>query len=956
MTYTQQYSFPNVSVRETIIGPTQFTSTWRNVIGVAAPFTKGPLLSKISSRQELVSLYGEDNALGSIAIRQALMQGATNFIVSRAIPSAKGAGSSISFTNPQGAVYSEPLIGATDNRTVGLTVDFSFISEPISQDSSLYAYAIGPTSTSYIKPVTNTDEELSLDFSGIGALVLVKSLSLSAENYDFFLRTTEDPELVTTEDLVTTGFEPIEGSNLATTTGVEVVKVIFPKASITNNNYVQAFQPGMRISSNAGGVTLASPGVIISELIDEDDLNYAFYAKVEVTTAGDGSFKLLIPAGSEPLPVVDIFKVYYRTSQNEYLPGDVIYFGASSTASGSQLLDSPISYLVLNRHDDPGIEKSLFFYNRGLLSEDPATEVPIGITYTVGKTSDTYINVLATTQTINFAKTRVAVGEVDENADGFPNTSLAFYKNKPVLEVLKELKKAIIDDSILGRLELDPVINETDLPYSLGFTIGITGEVGNNIQYTVNRISTNVGTADIEFTDNGVDLFGVANNFVGGVNELIPSQRFFYTRSGNKVLYLESISYGSKVYVNIKPVDESNFILEVREEVPTNSLALPNESFYLSNTGVDLSTGVYPETLSSKLLRAYYVPVIEAVGLGLSEVNFNQVPLRLAPPDEQAQFSDVSFPTHPDHVGAQYLQNISLVGGQEIDPSVALSEDSYVSAIERLNDQDVSIIIAPGVIAGDIRYEKAINALIQQADQATPYNGLRLAVLATPPKLTSSRAEILNSQYATKNLVLVGGYSTLTSARGIGLSQYGPEGFYAGLLATSDTYVSPASSYDNKFIIGASNLDTDGRLSMLDAYTNNNIEMLIVDRVSNKVKFLNGRTTSGDSAYKWVAIVRQTQHLIMNIVRNLEWARSAPNTPQSRARVAAAVDALLKSEQRRGAITGFKPTIVNSSDPERIAQGYMDLVIVWVPVFPADYITAEIIRSISTDFTIQVSS
>ena len=69
MTYTQQYSFPNVSVRETIIGPTQFTSTWRNVIGVAAPFTKGPLLSKISSRQELVSLYGEDNALGSIALR-----------------------------------------------------------------------------------------------------------------------------------------------------------------------------------------------------------------------------------------------------------------------------------------------------------------------------------------------------------------------------------------------------------------------------------------------------------------------------------------------------------------------------------------------------------------------------------------------------------------------------------------------------------------------------------------------------------------------------------------------------------------------------------------------------------------------------------------------------------------------------------------------------------------------
>lgn len=970
MTYTKQYSFPNVNVYETIKGPQQFTSDWRNVIGIAAPFNKGPLLGTITSRQDLVTLYGEDNSIGSTAIRQAMLQGATNFIVSRALPSAKGASGSISFSNPDGSVYTEPLIGATDNRTVGLTVDFSFISEPFTTDSNSKAYAISATGNGkYVVSQTNTDSAVTLaNYEGLGSLFLSKHATLDQTNYDFFLRTTEesDPDAVgyeSTTDLVATGFDAIAGSDIAIPldelgdpiTGVQVIKITFPKASITKDNYIQAFQPGMRILGAATGAVLAAPGVIVSELLNEDDLNYAFYAKVEVTSAGDGSFKLALPAGTEEFPTIDIYKVYYRTSENEYLPGDVLYFGGQGTAQ--QLLNSPISYLVLNRHDDPGVAKSLVYYTIDSVT-DAITEVATTITYKVGDSSDTYIKVLADNQTINFAKTSVEVGETNTLATDFPNTTLAFAKNKSVLEVLTELKRAIIDNPVLARLNLDVILNQTLLPYSLSFVLGIEGEVGNNIKYKVSRVSTGVGTADIVYEDNGDSLFGSNVNFVGGVNAVTPASRMFYDRGGNKVLYVEALSpglSGNNVLVNIIPVDQSNFRLEVREEAATGGISLPNESFFLSNTAVDLASGVYPETLSSKLIRAYYVPVIDATGTGSTSVNFNLVPLRLAPEDIQSPLSDVSFPTHPSHVGAQYLQNIALIGGSEpVVNSVNIPEESYIDAIERLENQDVAFITAPGLIAGDIRYEKAINALILQADQATPYNGLRLAILAAPPKLTSSRAELLNSQYSSPNLIIVGGWSTLTTSRGIGLTQYSSEGYYVGLLATTDTYISPSSSYNNKYIQGATNLDTDSRLSMLDAYTNNNIEMLHVDRVSGKVKFLNGRTTSGNLNYRWVAIKRQTQHLIMNIVRNLDWARSAPNAEDTRQRVASAVDALLKSEQRRGAIAGYRPTIINNNDTARQALGYMDLIIVWTPVTPADYINVQMIRTISTSLTIEI--
>lgn len=978
--FTRQYSFPNVSVKESVRGPQEFNAVWRNTIGVAAPFSRGPLVARISSRQELVNLFGEDNSLGSIAVRQAMLQGATNFVISRALPKAKGSFGSINLANPRDPLSLQPLIGSTDNRTVGLITDFSFISNVISPDGSLSAYATNELGNRTVIPEVNTGSFLeNLDFDGIGSLSLVRVNTLSQDSYDFFLRTDSTSIDTDTEQLVTAGFEAITSSNISATLGNDgvtpqerIFKVIIPKSALPNDRYVQAFVPGMRIKAGTtvdGIVFTGDYGEIVSELENKDALNYFFYVKATVASVGaDTSFKLEIPAGlvastgttAAEFPIIDVYRLFFTPNSNEVLPGDVHYFGA--TPSTTSLSSLPVGYLLFDRKQSPGVSIPISYYTNSGADDSVLSVQNTSVMYKVGEVTDSYVKVVSRNQTINIAKTSVYVGETDQSIVlTNPNTPKAFTPNQSVSSVLTQLKDQLMSNNVLTVLNSDVVVNISTYPYSLTINLGAEGEIGNNLIYRMKRVAKDLGApADIIFEDNGENQFDIFNNFIGGVDAIVPATRFFYNRVGRPVLYVEALSpgaSGNNIRVNVRPIDDSNFLLEVREVVPAGQKALPTESYYLSNTTVDLATGIYPETLSSKLIKAYYVPVLDAIGLGNNTIDFNQSPVRVAPPDFESNLSDVSFPTHPSHIGSEFTQNIALVKGKEpANYSNVTPEEAYLDAIDRLNEQDVAFIMAPGLVAGDVRYERAINSLIQQADQATPYNGLRIAILSAPPKLTPSRAELLNSQYSSPNLVIVGGWSSLATARGIGLNQYSPEGFYAGLLSVTDTYISPASSFANNFVVGVRNVDTDARLSSLDSYTNNNIEMLYLDRVSGKVKFLHGRTTAGNLDNRWISIRRQSHHLIMNIVTNLEWARSAPNDPETRARVASAVDALLKTEQRRGAIAGFSPSSIDGSNPDRIAQGYMDIVITWTPVFPADYISVELIRTISNQFSLQLNA
>ena len=89
---TKKYSFPSINVTEVVRGPINENIPWRNVIGVAAPFSKGPKLARISnSRKDFIALFGEDQSLGSVFVQQAMLQGASEFVISRVLPENKSA-------------------------------------------------------------------------------------------------------------------------------------------------------------------------------------------------------------------------------------------------------------------------------------------------------------------------------------------------------------------------------------------------------------------------------------------------------------------------------------------------------------------------------------------------------------------------------------------------------------------------------------------------------------------------------------------------------------------------------------------------------------------------------------------------------------------------------------------------------------------------------------------------
>lgn len=971
--FQRQYSFPNVSVRETIRGPQPFTSIWRNTIGIAAPFTKGPLVAEINSRQQLVNLFGEDNSVGSIAVRQAMLQGATNFVISRAIPRPLGAYGSVSLASNGDPTNPYPTIGLSNNRTVGLRVDYSYVSNPNVIDSNTVAYAIrSGGSTRSITPVTSVDDSEfgDLDFSGLGYISLVKAYTLHKEKYAQMMRNAGQEAAAYN----TLTFDDLATDILETTTGTKVFKVRIPKTDANVNKYIDrnAFIPGMEIQAGTGAGAPAFTGAvkIVSELFEDSSTHWAFYVKGLVATAGTGSafIKLKVPtstAGTDP--TIDVFEVKFTPYSNEVLANSYVnlnsFVNQLNNVASSQL---PFSYLTYDRKADSGNLKNIVYYvqDTSVGNENILTEVKTGVSYKLGATSDTYSEVISTEQTITILKSYATVGETNTGAAGFPDTNLAFQPGESVISVLNQLKGVLYSNPVLSALNAEITVNTNAVPFSLSFQLGVPGSIGNNVKYKVVAYSDTGTITDIAFSDGVTSLFEESLNLVGGVDPVTPANRTLYGRNSEPVLYVEAISpgfSGNNVRLNIKPVNDNNFIIEVKEESLAGGVKVQNEVFYLSNTSVDVLTGVYPETLGSNFIRAYYIPAVNASRSqqGTDSINFNLVPLRVAPASviEEDSVLTINDPTHPGHLGAQYLQNIALLGGTEPNAEFSeVSEQAYIDAIDRLADRDVAIIIAPGLIAGDVRYTKAVDTLIQQANQSTPYNGLRIAVLAAPPRLTPTRAEILGQQYSSSRLVIVGGWSSLATANGAGLNNYSSEGFYAGLLSVSDTYTSPASSFSNNFVTGARTVDTDSRLEVLDSITNSNIELMYFDRVAGKIKFLNGRTTAGDLDNRWIAIRRQSDHIIMNIARNLEWAKSAPNNAEVQSRVAAAVDAILKNEQRRGAIASFIPTYINNSDFGRIAQGFMDIVITWIPVFPADYISVEVIRSISNQFSLQLSN
>ena len=920
------YAFPNIKFNESTIGPVPFTPEWRNTIGLAGVFNKGPQGPiQINSRQQFNALFSEDDSAGSIFVRQAMLQGATNFSISRVMPSARSAVGTVSLQSGTNPTINEAHVSPSGPKTIGLTLNINYVGSPVIRPGVYIGSPVRINSISQFLPV----------FEGIGYFdatiqekIVLASITPSAAVTLSFI------------DIAASGISLVSISSSIDAAGTAIVRSNVKPGLVITKDVADASTTALPV----GGLQ------ILSYPYESATGVYSFYVKGTITgavTATPTSVVVGAPTGTDYY----ILRYQYRTPSGSLLPSTTISTNTYDVVGSAQGFFT-VGNLVKTFQD-------IKFLNN---AAGVITEVNTGIQVALGDTnnSDPMELIPGSVFTVPFIKTSVSIGETDANAPGFPVTSKAFIGGTSSSDILTNLRLEMLKNEFVMGL-LDGVdLNISLVPNSVSFTTNFKSIEANRVYYKLTRTVSSDSPQDILFGASGA-VYDTNLPMSGGRDGMKSASRFLYDANGNALVYIESLSpgvSGNNIRVTVRPAPPGKFRIDVRDDAAINNAVVnPPETFLLSNYTVDKETGLYGETADSKLIRAYFVPVYENLVSEIATSTFDLTPQRVAPPLSALENSiQINNPLHPAHRGVAYLTGIYLQNGYEpVDYKVtAPSDNDYVDAIRRLETEDVAILCAASLNVGDVRYERAITELLVQAEQSTTFNGLRVSVVATSPNLSASRSETVTAGISSDRLVVVSGFTRMAGVRSVSTS---PDGFYAGILASIPPHVSPAAVYAGKSINGVLRTDTKNDPSYLNSLTLSRIEVLHFDNGMQLYKFLNGLTTSSDPTTKWVAIRRLADQIIMDLYRNLQWVRSLPHDAGLRSRVASAIDAYLRTLMRGGQIYTYQPTICDESNNtiDDISRGYLNVRVTYTPVFPADFINVDLLRDITSEFSLTTS-
>lgn len=919
------YAFPNVSFRESVVGPLPFSPEWRNAIGVAGVFSRGPAVTRIRNRSDFAYLYGEDDSKGAIFIRQAMLQGANDFIISRVMPTSKPASGTLFLQSGIGTI-SEAYVASGNSRTVGMTFTGSYIGSPV--------IPLG----SYIGAKITTEEFTEVTIPGFQGVGL----------FDFRVIEKLTPSTISPSTAI-----PIQTVVTTSTDNVQLITLTGTAGETLKNSA----KPGLVLKSTTATTGYPAGGLkIVSYPFEIATNTYAVYAEGVVSApAPSALITVTIEASSTSAPDYFVLSVGYRSSDGAILPISAVESRNYITAGRAE------SFMTVNVNLKTS--QAITFLEEKTNGQYGKSATGIQLAIGNDSTSTTEL-VPSSTFSVPVIKGKITVGETDTTALNFPNTSLAFDTGIAAVEILSLLKTKIDNNGILSRLMDEVVINDSLLPYSLSFTTPFQGLEANRVLFKLSR-TVGAGTpTDILFGGSGA-LYNQLIAFSSGQDAMGTAELFLYDLNGNPLIYIQALSpgsYGNSIRVTVRPQAPGKFRIEVTDE-KSNTYVVPinPESFTLSNYSVDPATGMYAETLDSNLIRAYFLPVVNSGGEAIAKSTYDVTPQRVAPPIQALALSaTVDNPLHPSHRGTAYLKDIYMTGGSQ-PSSFSLegpAEDDYVEAVRRLEESDCAIISLAGVTVSDARYERAITELLVQAERSSTLNGLRIAVISAPPKLSESRAATLTTGISSARAVIVSGWNTLTGTRYLGTNSLSPEGYYCGTLSGISPHVSPASVSAGRSIVGPISVDTKNTPQYLDGITRSRIEALYYDPGLKMFKFLNGVTSSSDPFERYISIRRLQDQIIMDLYQNLQWVRSSPNTRSQRSRVATACDAYLKRLQRDEVIYAFQPTICDESNNSitEMSSGKMNIRLTYTPVYPADFIRVQVTRDLSTEFSVSTSA
>lgn len=926
------YAFPNVSVTEDIIGPISINPGYRHTIGVAGVFKKGPAGAVfLNNRSDIKDIYGEDDSSGSIFIRTAMQQGATDFVISRVLPSAKFGEGLLYLQAGVNPSISEAVTDSSSNRTVGLKLLLSYIGTPDFVGGSV----IGA-------PVTVDKTNLNLPgFDGAAA-------------YDFTIKERIDNSTVTPTPATIT-IPDIVGDTNATVRKVTVT-------GGTAAAFIAAAKPGTVLTTTAVGITFGSDSGANLEVLTYPVLQSAGVWSVLVKGQVTGTLGLTTAVSVDPYASTGVyFIVSYnsRTASTDLLPSNLL---RNVTHANATIADG---FLVVKATD-----KSSQFLMLTTLAGGVYSQLNTNIKIAIG--DNTLITptelVINSNFTVSIIQALIQIGENNSSAIGFPDTAKAFGYNVSASEILYQLQVAISNSQSASRLindyeiglTTDVGLNTETLPYTLTLKAKFTGEESNRIYFNLDRTYGGVTAPDDVLFGASGSYYGTNISFENGKDALKYASTYFYDSLGTPLVLVQALSAGSggnNIKVSVKSEIRGQFRLEVTDtSIQPNGLIGKSETYILNNNSVDPSTGFYSETIDSKLIRAFFVPVAQTGSIGLvSNVLINSTPQRVAPPLSVLSLSsNLANPLHPSHRGAAYLQNIYLSGGDEPSTNGLPTEEDYINAVAALENEDVAFIAVDNLYVTDSRYQGVHSELIAQAERSTTQNGLRLAVLACPPRMTRGRVKVIKGGVNSARIIFVAGWTTFSNSINTGYNNVSPVGHYVGKLAKIPPHISPASISEAGSLNSVLTVDHLSNPDYLNELTINGIDAIFYDTSSKSYKILNGRNSDTNSSDFYISIRRQADQIIQDLFTNLQWARSAKNDANLRSRVASSVDTYLDTKKTEGRISGFVPTIADSSNNTAltISRGELNIRVVWTPVYPADYIKVTIVRDVTAELTL----
>ena len=245
------------------------------------------------------------------------------------------------------------------------------------------------------------------------------------------------------------------------------------------------------------------------------------------------------------------------------------------------------------------------------------------------------------------------------------------------------------------------------------------------------------------------------------------------------------------------------------------------------------------------------------------------------------------------------------------------------------------VIFAPGQLSSAIRAQ-----LITQAHKSTILGGLRVAILNAPKLLDIATAEA--GTYTTGfdsgsadfggSAVMVAGWATYSGQPQLGELSVSPDGFYAGHLASTPIYVSPAARSSSPYFRSIVAVDTDRTDVAFDAYTTGRLEAIILDPATGGYHCLNGRTLASDSAHYYVSIRRMANQIKTDLWFATQPLKSEPKTDGLLSSISNMVNAYLTSKTNIGQIkAGAITSVMKTSNG--ICLDFQ-----WYSVYPADQI------------------